>query len=115
MLEKLILLLSLVPPIHGQWDNDICVIRSQDGHSNEQETISKEHCEFYDRLHHNGQDTLQSIDLDGTIAGCWVYETETEERFYYNTNLNPSGRINTAPTLRGPLVPPAVTCLTDVS
>ena len=30
-------------------------------------------------------------------------------------NLKPSGRIKTAPTLRGPLVPPAVICLTEVS
>ena len=91
MLERLLLLLSILPTIHGQWDNDICVVRSRDGHSNERETISQDHCAYYDRLHHNGQDTLQVIDLDGTIAGCWLYETETDETFYYNTNLNPSG------------------------
>jgi len=34
---------------------------------------------------------MQVIDLDGTIAGCWLYETESEETFYYNKNLNPSG------------------------
>ena len=33
----------------------------------------------------------------------------------FGANLNPSGRINTAPTLRGPRVPPAVICLTEVS
>lgn len=85
-----ILLLIILGIIHGQ-TNDICVIRTREGHSNEQDTISQAHCAMYDRLHHNNQSTMQVIDLDGTIAGCWLYETEEEEVFYYNTNLNPSG------------------------
>lgn len=91
MLIRFLLLFCYVTLIHGQWDSDICVQRIQNGHSNEQDTISEIHCELYDRLHHNNQSTMQVIDLDGTIAGCWLYETDTEETFYFNRNLNPSG------------------------
>tara|TARA_B110000211_G_C13988505_1_gene512868 strand:- start:40 stop:603 length:564 start_codon:yes stop_codon:yes gene_type:complete len=77
--------------LFGIANADICVVRVQDGHSNEQDTISKSHCELYDRLHHNNVSTLQTIHLDGTIAGCWVYETDVGEVFYWNNNLNPSG------------------------
>jgi len=91
MLIRLLLLFFYVHLIRGQWDSDLCVQRIQDGHSNEQDSISEVHCELYDRLHNNNQSTLQVIDLDGTIAGCWVYETENGETFYFNKNLNPSG------------------------
>jgi len=67
---------------------DVCVVRIQDGHSNEEDSITHAHCELYDLLHHNGTSTLRVIDIDGTVAGCWLFEGET---FYYNSNLNPSG------------------------
>ena len=58
--------------LFGIANADICVVRVQDGHSNEQDSISAEHCDLYDRLHHNNETTLQVIDMDGTIAGCWL-------------------------------------------
>jgi len=88
MLKWLVLFLY-APLIHSQL-NDVCVVRSRDGHSNELETISQTHCEMYDNLKNN-QSTIQIIDLDGTIAGCWLYETDTTETIYFNINLNPSG------------------------
>lgn len=70
---------------------DICISRVQDGNTNEQGSISEEHCRLYDRINHNNVSTLQEINLDGTIAGCWLYETNTEEIFYWNSDPNPSG------------------------
>jgi hypothetical protein len=85
------LLLLLFSTAQAFTDNDVCVVLIQDGHSNEQDSITADHCELYDRLKHNNASTLQTINMDGTIAGCWLYETDTEEVFYYNENLNPSG------------------------
>jgi hypothetical protein len=63
----------------------------QDGHSNEEDSISEAHCDLYDRLHHNNSSELQTIDTSGTIGGCWLYETESDEKFYWNDHNNPSG------------------------
>ena len=90
-LKILLLLPQLFFFVHADAHIDICVVRIQDGHSNEHDSISKTHCEMYDRLNHNNTSTMQTIDLDGTIAGCWIYETDADELFYWNTNLNPSG------------------------
>ena len=80
--------LFLVLVLYSVSAEDICVLKIQDGHSNEQDSISAEHCDLYDRLNHNNETTLQVIDMDGTIAGCWLFDGSTH---YYNTNLNPSG------------------------
>jgi len=85
-----ILLLFYFPLIHGEKE-DICIIRSRDGHTNEEETITQTDCERYDKWLNNNQSTIQIIDVDGTIAGCWLFETKTTETIYFNTNLNPSG------------------------
>ena len=87
---RLILLLCFLKLIYSQ-ESDICIVREQDGHSNEHDSISESHCELYDRLRHNNQSTMQIIDIDGTIAGCWLFETDSTETFYYNKNQNPSG------------------------
>lgn len=91
MLIRFVYLFCFVKLIYSQWTEDLCITREQDGHSNEEDSISELHCEYYDRLHHNNESTLQVIDVSGTIAGCWLYETDTTETFYYNKNANPSG------------------------
>jgi len=89
MIVWLILLIKLSIVV-GQL-NDICVKRVNDGHSNDIDTITQEHCAMYDRTMNGNVDTMQILDLDGSIAGCWVHETTGSETYYYNTNLNPSG------------------------